>query len=158
MVYALLKTVHMLAVIGWLGGMFFVLFCLRPALPVLDAPQRVRLMHAALLRFLNFAFGASLLTLFTGLWMIGRVAKANVQAGGSFTLSIELWLMVVLGTLMVAIVGHVRFALFGRLRRAVAAESWPQGAAALDTIRRWVGVNLALGVFVVVAVMVGGSL
>lgn len=158
MIYALLKTVHVLAIIGWLGGMFFVLHSLRPALAVLEGPQRVRLMHAALRRFLNAALVAALLSLLTGLWMIGRVAKASVQAGGNFTLSIELWVMALLGTLMVAILAHVRFALFKRLHRAVAAQDWPQGAQALDAIRRWVGVNFSLGVFIVVAIMLGGTL
>ena len=42
MLYASLKAFHLLAVIAWVGGMFFMLMCLRPAVQeVLEAPPRV---------------------------------------------------------------------------------------------------------------------
>jgi uncharacterized membrane protein len=43
----------------------------------------------------------------------------------------------------------VRFALYPRLARAVAAQDWPSGGAAMQLIRRWVAGNLALGVGVI---------
>jgi uncharacterized membrane protein len=49
---------------------------------------------------------------------------------------------------MVAIFMHIRFALYKRLSRAVAASEWPAGAAALAQIRLWVSVNLGLGLVV----------
>ena len=54
-----------------------------------------------------------------------------------------------LGVLMIAIFGHIRFALFKRLSRAVAAQDWPAGGAALASIRTWVSVNLAIGVIII---------
>ena len=67
MLYASLKAVHLLAVIAWLGGMFFVLMCLRPAAhEVLEAPPRVRLMHATLRRFLRIVGLAVLAILLSG--------------------------------------------------------------------------------------------
>jgi len=59
--------------------------------------------------------------------------------------------MVVLGVLMMAIFGHIRFALFKRLSRAVSAGEGTAGAAALASIRTWVAINLVLGVLVVAA-------
>jgi len=56
MFYATLKTIHLLSVIVWIGGMVFAHFFLRPALTPLAAPDRVRLMHDVLGRF----FGAVL--------------------------------------------------------------------------------------------------
>ena len=53
MVYATLKTLHILAIIVWIGGMVFAHFFLRPSLSVLEPPQRLRLMHAVLGRFLS---------------------------------------------------------------------------------------------------------
>ena len=53
---------------------------------------------------------------------------------------------------MVAIFGHIRFVLFKRMDHAVAAADWPAAAAALAAIRRWVGVNLALGLALIPAV------
>ena len=48
---SLLKAVHVLAVLVWVGGMVFAHFFLRPALVLLEPPQRLRLMHEVLRRF-----------------------------------------------------------------------------------------------------------
>ena len=86
MLYALLKTVHVLSIILWLGGMIFAQFFLRPALATLAPPERLQLAHAVLGRFFAAVLWAASLTLVSGLWMIGRVAKASVQSGGSFSM------------------------------------------------------------------------
>lgn len=150
MIYALLKLFHLLAIGLWVAGMGYTLFFLRPAVAALEPPVRTRLMHAVLQRFFRAALVAALLTLVTGYWMLGRTAKQVVQAGGQFDMPLAWTLMAVLGTLMVAIFFHIRFALFKRLDRAVAASDWAAGGAALLQIRRWVGVNLGLGLSVVV--------
>jgi uncharacterized membrane protein len=96
---------------------------------------------------------ASLLTLVSGVWMLGRVAKQVVQSGGSFEMPLAWTVMAVLGLAMVAIFMHIRFALYKRLSHAVAASDWPAGAAALGQIRLWVSVNLALGVVVLLVTL-----
>ena len=151
MLYAALKVLHLLAIVVWLGGMVFAHFLLRPAVAQLDAPARLRLMHAVLGRFFQAVLAASLLALATGVWMIGRVAKQAVQSGGSFQMPLAWSVMAVLGVVMVAIFLHVRFALYKRLSRAVAAEDWPAGGAAMAQIRQWVAVNLGIGVVIVLA-------
>ena len=151
--YALLKTLHVLATVVWVGGMVFAHFFLRPALAQLEPPQRLRLMHEVLRRFFAAVSVAALLILATGLWMIGRVAKQAVQSGGSFAMPLDWTLMAVLGVLMVAIYGHIRFVLFKRFAVAVTALDWPAGGAALAKLRTWVGVNLALGVTVIVVAL-----
>jgi len=148
--YALLKTLHVLAIVLWVGGMVFAHFFLRPALAQLEPPQRLRLMHEVLRRFFAAVGVAALLTLATGLWMIGRVAKQAVQSGGSFAMPLDWTLMAALGVLMVAIFGHIRFVLFKRFAVAVTALDWAAGGAALAKLRTWVAVNLALGLTVIV--------
>ena len=86
--------------------------------------------------------------------MIGRVAKETVQSGGAFNMPLDWMVMSVMGTLMVLIFGHIRFALFKKLDRAVAATDWPAGGQALAKIRTWVGVNLALGVLIIAFTLV----
>lgn len=154
---SLLKTVHVLSIVVWIGGMVFAHFCLRPAVAALEPPLRLKLMHDVLGRFFAIVLAASLLAFGTGVWMVGRTARQVVQAGGSFQMPWHWWLMAVLGTLMVAIFLHIRFALFGRLRRAVAAQQWPAGGAAMAQIRRWVAVNLAIGLLIVSAVLLAGG-
>ena len=157
MLYALLKTLHLLCVILWVGGMVFAHFFLRPSLAELDAPVRLRLMHAVLGRIFNAVLVASALVLGSGVWMIGRTARHMVQSGASFNLPLAWLVMTVLGVLMLAIFGHLRFALYPRLSRAVAGQAWPAGATALQAIRRWVLVNLGLGVVIVVVTLMGAS-
>ncbi len=149
MLYNLLKLVHLLSIIVWIGGMVFAHFFLRPAAQALEAPERVRLMHAVLERFFTAVAVAIVAVLGSGLWMIGRVAKQTVQSGGSFSMPLAWTLMATLGLVMVAIFGHIRFALFKRLQRAVALSDWAAGGQALGSIRTWVGVNLALGAITV---------
>lgn len=151
--YALLKTLHLLAIIVWIGGMYFAHFCLRPALAALDPPVRLKLMHAVLGRFFAAVSVAAITAFVTGVWMIGHVARRERGVGDSFHLPLDWWPMVLLGTLMVVIFGYVRLALYPRLGRAMKAEQWPAAASALAGIRQWVGVNLALGLFIVAVVV-----
>jgi uncharacterized membrane protein len=149
MIYSTLKLVHLLAIIVWIGGMVFAHFFLRPAVAAMEAPQRVRLMHDVLGRFFKAVLYAAGLTLVSGLWMIARVAKQTVQAGGSFQMPIEWTVMAALGIVMVLIFGHIRFALYKKLDRAVIAADWVAGGAALASIKLWVGINIALGILIV---------
>lgn len=153
MIDATLKTVHVLSIVVWIGGMVFAHFFLRPAVAQLDAPERVRLMHDVLGRFFQAVLAASLLTLASGVWMLGRVARQVVQAGGRFEMPLAWTLMAVLGVAMVAIFLHIRFALFKRLGRAVAGSDWAAGGAALAQIRTWVSVNLGLGTVVLLVTL-----
>jgi len=149
MLYALYKTVHVLSFVVWVGGMVFAHFFLRPAVASLEPPQRLRLMEEVLRRFFAVVTGVALLTLFSGVAMIGNVAKATVQAGGAFQMPLDWTVMSVLGTLMVLIYGHIRMVLYRRLHRGVQASDWTAAAAALAQLRRWVGVNLAIGLFLI---------
>jgi len=153
MLYETLKTLHVLSIIVWIGGMVFAHFFLRPAVAQLEVPQRLQLMHDVLGRFFQAVLVASLLTLATGVWMLGRVAKAVVQSGGSFEAPLAWIVMAVLGVAMVAIFMHIRFALYKRFSRSVAASEWSAGGAALGQIRSWVSVNLGLGVLVLVVTL-----
>lgn len=155
MLYAILKTLHLLAIIVWIGGMVFAHFFLRPSLGPFEPAVRVRLMHAVLGRFFSAVLAAIAVTLVTGLWMIGRVAKQVVQAGAQFNMPLEWTVMATLGIVMMLIFGHIRFVLFKRMGRAVQALDWPAGAAALAQIRTWVVANLALGVLIVLVTLLG---
>jgi len=153
MIYATLKTLHVLSIIVWIGGMVFAHFFLRPAVAQLEAPLRLRLMHDVLGRFFQAVLVASLLTLASGVWMLGRVAKQVVQSGGNFEMPLAWTVMAVLGVVMVAIFLHIRFALFRKLGRAVAMSEWAAGGVALTQIRTWVSINIGLGVLVLLVAL-----
>ncbi len=153
MIYATLKTLHVLSIIVWIGGMVFVHFFLRPAVAQLEPPARLRLMHDVLGRFFRAVLAASLLTLASGVWMLGRVARQVVQSGGSFEMPLGWTIMAVLGVAMVAIFMYIRFVLYKKLGRAVAASEWAAGGAALAQIRTLVSINLGLGVLVLLVTL-----
>ncbi len=157
MLYALLKTVHVLSIVAWVGGMFFVMLALRPAVASLDPPVRLKLMRDALDRFFNVVNVAAVLTLITGVWMIGRVAKAAVQGGGSFSMPLEWHLMTILGIAMVILYAVLRFVFFRRMAAAVDAQQWPKAADALGRVRMLVHVNAGLALIIIVAVVWGGA-
>jgi len=153
MIYATLQTLHVLSIIVWIGGMVFAHFFLRPAVAQLEPAVRLRLMHDVLGRFFQAVLVASLLTLVSGVWMLGRVAKQVVQSGGKFEMPLAWTIMAVVGIAMVAIFMHIRFALYKKLARAVAASDWGAGGAALGQIRTWVSINLGLGVLVLLVTL-----
>ena len=145
MLYATLKAIHLLSLVVWLGGMVFALFFLRPAAGTLAPPQRLVLMRDVLGRFLKAVGASVVLLLLTG----GAMLYIALAGGAGFRMPMAWMLMVALGALMMAIFGHLQGALYKRLVRAVAASDWPAGGAAMEQIRVWVSVNLALGVLIV---------
>lgn len=152
MLYSALKLIHLLAVILWVGGMLFAHCFLRPAAAQLEPPQRLRLMAAVLGPFLNAVLAAIVLILATGALMIGQEAAQAARSGGAFFMPRAWTVMASGGLVMTAIYAYIRAALYPRLRAAVAASEWPRGGQAMAGIRRWVGVNLALGLLIVAAV------
>ena len=97
MLYNALKLAHVLSIIVWVGGMVFAHFFLRPAAQSLPPPERLRLMHDVLQRFLAAVGVAVAVVLASGLWMVGRAARQAVQAGGAFTMPLDWTLMATLG-------------------------------------------------------------
>ena len=147
--YAILLFLHFTAVIVWVGGMTIMHFAVRPAaVETLEPAQRLPFMAATLRRFFVVVIVAIVLLLLTGAWMAHIMASVG-------RLPSSVHAMIGLGVVMMAIFGHVRFGVFPRLQRAVAAQTWADAAARLATIRKLVALNLALG-FVTVAVAIIG--
>lgn len=150
MLYALLKTLHLLAVVLWVGGMAFVWLFLRPAVEQLAPPERLKLMREVLRRFFAAVAASVAVLVVSGLWMIGRTARAIVQAGAPFTWPPDWVAMTAIGLVMVAIFLFIRLVPYRRFVASHAAGDLPAAAAALRQIRQGVAVNLVLGVVVIV--------
>lgn len=153
--YALLKLIHLLGVVIWVGGMFFTLFCLRPAAQGLEPPLRVGLMQAVLGRFFSVVLVAGVATVFSGLAMVVRQGMLTRQTGAAFNMPMDWSVMGVLGLVMLAVFARVGLALYPRLKQAVAAQDWPAGGQVLARIRLWVALNLGLGVVIILTVVLG---
>jgi uncharacterized membrane protein len=74
-----------------------------------------------------------------------------------FNMPLEWWVMAGLGVFMWLVLGHIRFVLFNRLRRAVEGLDWSVANSVLLQIRHWVLFNLCLGLGIVAVVVIGTS-
>lgn len=153
MLDAALKTVHVLSIVVWIGGMAFAQFFLRPSLPLLEPPVRLALMVAVLGRFFRAVTVAAPLAWATGGWMIGRAAAQVAGTGGAFQMPGYWTLMATLGTLMLGVFAWIRLGPYRALVAAVGAGHWPAGAAALARVRQGVNLNLALGTVILLATL-----
>jgi uncharacterized membrane protein len=139
---------HVLSVVVWVGGMFFAYMALRPvAASVLEPPQRLALWAGVFGRFFPWVWASVVLILASGLHML--------MAFGGTSAPHYAWTMLVLGVVMMAIFAHVFFAPYGRLKRAVGAQDWKVGGAALGQIRQLIGINLSLGLLTIAVVFLG---
>jgi uncharacterized membrane protein len=149
MLHATLLCLHMLAATLWVGGMAVMHFAVRPAaVQTLEPPLRLPFMAAALGRFFAWVSAAVIVLLLSGLTMM-------LLGGGFAAAHWSVHAMFGIGLAMMAVYGHVRFAAFPRLQRAVASRTWPQAAAQLNAIRIRVALNLVLGTLVFVLAVVG---
>src|SRR5262245_32543332 len=109
---------HLLAIVIWVGGTFFVIVCLRPAAAsLLEPAYRLPLLQASLGRFFCWVTGALVVVLVTGIAMMKHVGFANGPQGWY-------WMMGS-GIAMMLAFGHVYAASYRRMVRAVAATDWP---------------------------------
>lgn len=142
----LLVFLHLAAAIFWMGGMAFVVLALRPAVHAqLQPPQRQPLMVQVLRRFFVVVVTSIAVLLATGVPLLLQVAGEQAPRG---------WhVMAALGVLMMLVFGHIFFAPFKRLQRAVAAQDWPEGGKRLNQIALLVKINLGLGWLAIAAVL-----
>lgn len=137
---------HVISDVIWVGGMFLAYVCVRPAAAeALEPPQRLKLWTGIFRRFFPWVWAAVVLILLSGFYMLGEMG-----AMPPYVIA-----MTLIGVVMSVIFLHIYFAPFGRLKKAVAAEDWKAGGAALNQIRMLVGVNLALGIFNIAIAILG---
>jgi uncharacterized membrane protein len=143
------KLIHLLAVLVWVGGMFFAYVALRPAaVETLEPPQRLRLWDAVFRRFFHWVWGAVGALLVSGLYMV-------YLYGGMVHVALYVHVMLVLGLVMMLIFVYVFFALYVPLRLNVSNQSWKDAGELLGRIRKLIKINLMLGLLIVVVVVIG---
>jgi uncharacterized membrane protein len=147
----LLKLIHLLAVLIWVGGMFFAYVVLRPAaVEVLEPPQRLRLWNAVFRRFFVWVWGTVGALLASGFYMI-------FLYGGFYSAPRHVHVMLALGLAMMAIYGYVYFACYTQLNRRVTEQHWKEAGEMLGKIRKLIAVNLTLGLLTVCVAVIGVS-
>jgi len=143
-------ALHLLAAVIWVGGMIFAHNSLRPAAAqVLEPPLRLELWVQVLRRFFVLVWISVAVILATGYWMLFNYFGGFAGAG------IHIHIMHGAGIIMVLIYLHVFFVPYRRLRQAVIIQDYPLAGAQLNQIRRMVGVNILIGLTVIIIASAG---
>jgi len=143
-------ALHLLAAVVWVGGMIFAHNSLRPAAAqVLEPPLRLELWVQVFRRFFVLVWISVAVILATGYWMLFNYFGGFAGAG------IHIHIMHGAGIIMVLIYLHVFFAPYRRLRQAVIVQDYPLAGAQLNQIRRMVGINILIGLSVIVIASAG---
>ena len=141
---ALAVALHVAGAVVWVGGMFLIYVCLRPALGALEPPQRMRLMRITFQKFFPWVWIAILALLGSGYWLM------FTNFGGFAGARMHIHLMQGLGWIMIALFLWLFHGPWLKFKRAVDAENWPEAGANLNRIRQIVAVNMPLGLIVAI--------
>lgn len=142
--FAIPYSLHVLAALVWVGGMFFAWLVLRPAaVAALDGPARLRLWVEVFQRFFVWVWIAVAVLVISGMGML------HLRFAGFETAPRYVQVMIGGAIAMLALFIRIQTLLLPALRKALQAEDWSAGAGVLGRIRRLVGVNLLLGLAVV---------
>ncbi len=149
---AILKLLHILSIVIWVGGMFFAYMVLRPsAAAILQPPERLQLWDDVFKRFFRWVWLTVALVLGSGLFMI-------MLYGGMALVPRYIHVMLLLGIVMILIFAYVFFVCHSKLSRTVAAQEWQKAGAMLAKIRKLVAVNLAIGLLTIAVAILGTML
>ncbi|GMR18559.1 MAG: DUF2269 family protein [Gammaproteobacteria bacterium] len=144
-------SLHVLAAVIWVGGMFFAYVALRPvAGTLLEPPLRLQLWQGAFMRFFPWVWVAIIALPATGYWIIFDIY------GGLDAVGLHIHAMQTLGIIMILIFLYVYFAPYKRLCMANTAKDYALAGKQLAQIRKLIAINLTLGL-ITIATASGGQ-
>lgn len=146
MSYSLAFTLHLIAAVIWVGGMFFAHMVLRPsAVEELEPAQRLPLWVAVFSRFFFWVWIAIAIILVSGYWMI-----FDVFGGLAGLKALYIQVMHIIGLIMSGIFAYIFFVPYQKLKTAVANKEYPVGGVLMNNIRQLVTTNLVLGLITII--------
>ena len=137
-----LLSLHALAAVLWVGGMFFAYMILRPAAGSLEAPAPA--LARVFAHFFPWVWASVLLLLASGYTML------FASLGGFREVGVHVHLMQATGLFMMLLFAYLFFAPWRHFQQAVDSKDWTQAGRHLGSIRRVVAINLLLGLLTVV--------
>ena len=132
----LFLVLHLLAAIGWVGGMLFAHMALRPSAMALEPPIRLALWQRVFSRFFPLVWVCVVTLLVTGHGLTGMGAGTGSHA---------VLTMMLIGWVMAALFAYLYFRFYAALRANLTTSNIPAAAAAQNRIRQIVAINLTLG-------------
>lgn len=143
MFYHLIKLIHMLALIYWIGGMAFLVLVLDASVQTLAPAARLTLLRDTARRFHQGVVLAIAVVLVSGM---GLISVGHISAGKSYVVPMRVWAVILLGIAMVVVFAATLVKRDPPLHHAVAQGQWDRAAQAWAALRRWTAINLALAV------------
>jgi uncharacterized membrane protein len=141
---ALLIALHVLAVVVWVGGMFFAYMVLRQSAGPLEPEARLALWHRVFRRFFPWVWSSIVLLLASGYGMM------FLYFGGFAGARLYIHVMQGIGIVMMLLFLHLFFVPWRRFSDAVERRHFPEAVKHLDQIRRVVAANLVLGLLTII--------
>ncbi|GAB6040838.1 CopD family protein [Endothiovibrio diazotrophicus] len=143
-------TLHLLATVIWVGGMFFAHVAMRPvAAQLLAPPQRLPLLAGVFKRFFLWVWIAVIVLPVSGYWMVFAVL------GGMGAVGIHIHIMSALGLVMIGLFVFLYLLPFRAMRAALTRDDFREAGRRLALIRGIVATNLVLGLTVTVIAVAG---
>jgi uncharacterized membrane protein len=137
--YAVLKALHLLSAVLWVGGMFFAYVILRPSLTAIEAPQRMLLQTQLHQKFFLVVWNAMPIILVSGFIMLAYRGMSGVGW--------QVHVMLALGLVMAAVFLVIVFGPWKQFRRTIDRSRM---ADSQTKIRKLIGINLVLGLITVI--------
>jgi uncharacterized membrane protein len=141
---ALLIVLHVLAVVVWVGGMFFAYVVLRQAAGPLPSETRLALWHRLFRRFFPWVWSSIVVLLASGYGMM------FLYFGGFAGAGLYIHVMQGIGIVMMLLFILLFFIPWRRFSDAVEKRHFPEAAKHLAQIRRVVAANLVLGLLTII--------
>jgi len=141
-------ALHQVAVIIWIGGMFFAHFALRPTIKrSLEPPERIQVAIGVFGRFFSWVWACIATLWISGFWL------AIAELEGKVALYVHI--MMATALLMTLIFTYLFVVPFRRMKIAVEYENWRWASAKFSTIRKLMVLNLVIGLFTVIVAVSG---
>ncbi len=136
MIDAIANFLHVLGVLIWIGGMFYTLFVLKPALSILGK-EKLNLVPQVMGRFFKYVWLAIFLLLVTGGY------RAHLHTG-SYLFNIKLLLYLV----MVLVFSFIYFVLYKNLQKSPT----DQRPLIINRITLLIKINFVLGLVIILLI------
>ncbi len=133
MITAVANWFHILAILIWIGGMFYTLFVLRPSLSVLGE-EKGKFVITAMGRFFPLVWIAIFLLLLTGGYRVHNYIHSGLFISKLIVYSI-----------MVIVFSYIYFGLFSKLKQVDKAQK----PVIISKITKLIQLNFVLGLIVI---------
>lgn len=147
--YFALLALHVMGVVVWIGGSFFVFASLPgPAVQLLQPGQHLALWQATFQRFFKWVWLSVAVVFVSGEWLAhGWLDGLNAP--------LYIHVMFGIGVLLMLLFGHIYFSPYRRMRRALIAGDEAEALRRLRQIRLLIGLIGVVGLLVVIIGVAG---